>query len=236
MPSIGSIQTDICVESDVSSRLSSPQDHARRGSEHSSQTPSSLWPRPQSSETITVMTHKRKRSVSDEAMRYEEHRPYDYSPSKRPEPQHMANRALHVLGSADRHSTGYYQNGNGVDQNNGHSWPSERPLQPHHAVNGVRSNTSESQLAQVLQRETNAQDAQPRPWDLQASSNGEADHDQYDRETSSGIGMIGPKRKRNFSNRTKTGCMTCRRRKKKCDETHPVCKLTFTPPPRDQWN
>jgi hypothetical protein len=31
------------------------------------------------------------------------------------------------------------------------------------------------------------------------------------------------KRKRNFSNRTKTGCMTCRRRKKKCDETRPEC-------------
>ena len=33
------------------------------------------------------------------------------------------------------------------------------------------------------------------------------------------------KRKRNFSNRTKTGCMTCRKRKKKCDETKPECML-----------
>lgn len=32
------------------------------------------------------------------------------------------------------------------------------------------------------------------------------------------------RRKRVFSNRTKTGCMTCRRRKKKCDEQHPECK------------
>lgn len=32
------------------------------------------------------------------------------------------------------------------------------------------------------------------------------------------------KRKRNFSNRTKTGCMTCRRRKKKCDEAKPECE------------
>ncbi|VUC37475.1 unnamed protein product [Clonostachys rosea] len=31
------------------------------------------------------------------------------------------------------------------------------------------------------------------------------------------------KRKRNFSNRTKTGCMTCRKRKKKCDEQKPQC-------------
>ena len=32
------------------------------------------------------------------------------------------------------------------------------------------------------------------------------------------------KRKRNFSNRTKTGCLTCRKRKKKCDEEKPECK------------
>ncbi|KAI8948329.1 hypothetical protein F4801DRAFT_464499 [Xylaria longipes] len=31
------------------------------------------------------------------------------------------------------------------------------------------------------------------------------------------------KRKRNFSNRTKTGCLTCRKRKKKCDESKPEC-------------
>ncbi|KAK5110768.1 hypothetical protein LTR62_005645 [Meristemomyces frigidus] len=31
------------------------------------------------------------------------------------------------------------------------------------------------------------------------------------------------KRKRNFSNRTKTGCHTCRERKKKCDELKPKC-------------
>ena len=36
------------------------------------------------------------------------------------------------------------------------------------------------------------------------------------------------KRKRNFSNRTKTGCMTCRRRKKKCDETMPECKCSIS--------
>ncbi|PPJ60420.1 hypothetical protein CBER1_11482 [Cercospora berteroae] len=32
------------------------------------------------------------------------------------------------------------------------------------------------------------------------------------------------KRKRNFSNRTKTGCHTCRSRKKKCDENRPHCQ------------
>ena len=37
-------------------------------------------------------------------------------------------------------------------------------------------------------------------------------------------------RKRVFSNRTRTGCMTCRRRKKKCDELHPECKSQLSPP------
>jgi hypothetical protein len=32
------------------------------------------------------------------------------------------------------------------------------------------------------------------------------------------------KRKRQFANRTKTGCGTCRSRKKKCDEAKPECK------------
>lgn len=38
------------------------------------------------------------------------------------------------------------------------------------------------------------------------------------------------KRKRNFSNRTKTGCLTCRRRKKKCDEAKPECMLDQVTP------
>ncbi len=38
------------------------------------------------------------------------------------------------------------------------------------------------------------------------------------------------KRKRNFSNRTKTGCLTCRKRKKKCDEAKPECKSSFSAP------
>jgi hypothetical protein len=32
-----------------------------------------------------------------------------------------------------------------------------------------------------------------------------------------------PKKKRAFSHRTKTGCITCRHRKKKCDEQKPSC-------------
>lgn len=50
------------------------------------------------------------------------------------------------------------------------------------------------------------------------------------------IMLDGKKRKRNFSNRTKTGCLTCRKRKKKCDEQKPECKLPpFAAEPGYPW-
>ena len=41
--------------------------------------------------------------------------------------------------------------------------------------------------------------------------------------TRAGVQVEMKKRKRQFANRTKTGCGTCRRRKKKCDEAKPEC-------------
>ncbi|KAE8825653.1 hypothetical protein PTNB73_08650 [Pyrenophora teres f. teres] len=41
--------------------------------------------------------------------------------------------------------------------------------------------------------------------------------------TRAGVHVELKKRKRQFANRTKTGCGTCRRRKKKCDEAKPDC-------------
>ena len=51
------------------------------------------------------------------------------------------------------------------------------------------------------------------------------------RTTAAGVQVDPKKRKRQFANRTKTGCGTCRRRKKKCDEGKPECMLIapFTP-------
>jgi hypothetical protein len=43
------------------------------------------------------------------------------------------------------------------------------------------------------------------------------------RTTAAGVQVDPKKRKRQFANRTKTGCGTCRRRKKKCDEGKPEC-------------
>ncbi|KAL2421275.1 hypothetical protein ABEF95_007698 [Exophiala dermatitidis] len=186
-------------EAGARGRLSSPQENPRRGSELSSQTPSSIYPHIQSKEAAG---HKRKRSQSEEQERHGEQRSYEYSPSQRPGPQHLANRALHVLVSADQNGGGYYQNGNASNQTT-QTWSSS-------PSNGARPTTAENQLAEALQQETNGQEGQRGSWDTEHSTNC---------ETNTG----GPKRKRNFSNRTKTGCLTCRARKKKCDEQHPTC-------------
>ncbi|GAD97973.1 C6 zinc finger domain protein [Paecilomyces variotii No. 5] len=89
--------------------------------------------------------------------------------------------------------------------------------------------TSDAQLAEALQREAQGQDPAQKGWGaMSRPADSPAEMDQRalsygpDRPQGSAV-QVGPKRKRVFSNRTKTGCMTCRRRKKKCDEQHPAC-------------
>ncbi|OKP01475.1 hypothetical protein PENSUB_7465 [Penicillium subrubescens] len=86
---------------------------------------------------------------------------------------------------------------------------------------------SDAHLADALQRDAQGQEhsrngstdrsVPPAPNVQPASS------PTYVSERGAGAVQVAPKRKRVFSNRTKTGCMTCRRRKKKCDEQHPAC-------------
>lgn len=95
--------------------------------------------------------------------------------------------------------------------------------------------SSDAQLAEALQRETQGSEVSSKSWDtLNRGSEAGGDSDQRSYQTFSQdrpqtAVQVGPKRKRVFSNRTKTGCMTCRRRKKKCDEQHPACKLLESP-------
>ncbi|KAJ5138093.1 Zn(II)2Cys6 transcription factor [Penicillium atrosanguineum] len=79
---------------------------------------------------------------------------------------------------------------------------------------------SDAQLADVLQREAQGQD--PRSLGRPTTSANVQPAPSSAFPERSAI-QVAPKRKRVFSNRTKTGCMTCRRRKKKCDEQHPAC-------------
>ncbi|KAE8445272.1 hypothetical protein EG329_013510 [Mollisiaceae sp. DMI_Dod_QoI] len=81
--------------------------------------------------------------------------------------------------------------------------------------------TSDEQIGEALQRASQSMDAQ-RGYGSPDDDRSANPYGPYsNREMSA---QSDPKkRKRNFSNRTKTGCMTCRRRKKKCDESRPEC-------------
>jgi hypothetical protein len=102
--------------------------------------------------------------------------------------------------------------------------PSQTPQQLH--------STDDRLMTEALTREIQRDPHQPHLHNGYATTNpGEDDrngiqyqggyvHDQNGVQVQSDL----KKRKRNFSNRTKTGCMTCRKRKKKCDEGRPDCK------------
>ena len=90
--------------------------------------------------------------------------------------------------------------------------------------------SSDEHLGEVLQRASQNLDAQQRREYEQTSPPGDdrsvnTSYSAYSTERRDISTQGDPKkRKRNFSNRTKTGCMTCRRRKKKCDEARPECE------------
>lgn len=85
-------------------------------------------------------------------------------------------------------------------------------------------NMPDEQLGEVLQRASRTLDDNQRR-DNASPNDDDTPYTPYDTEKRDVISQSDPKkRKRNFSNRTKTGCMTCRKRKKKCDETRPECK------------
>ena len=110
-------------------------------------------------------------------------------------------------------------------------WYSQQPQEaraPADAQQLTHHLSPEDQLREALQREAQG-------VDNQAAFTGTSPGEDEDRSAAYQGGFapdrmplqMNPdhkKRKRNFSNRTKTGCMTCRRRKKKCDETRPECK------------
>jgi hypothetical protein len=83
---------------------------------------------------------------------------------------------------------------------------------------------SDAHLADALQRDAQGPDHTRNGGNDRSVP--PASSPSYVSERATGAVQVAPKRKRVFSNRTKTGCMTCRRRKKKCDEQHPACEST----------
>lgn len=157
------------------------------------------------------VVHKRKRSPSTSPGSHSPRR-YDYNPPrKEQQPQQMADRALHVMDANPQPP--YYQT---------ISDSVERPSYIHDSPE-----TPEGRLQEAFGQERD----QPA---RHGSSVGHTDQEQPDQLAGDDgqppltPGQTLQKRKRNFSNRTKTGCITCRQRKKKCDEGRPFCKSPIT--------
>ncbi|ETN39018.1 uncharacterized protein HMPREF1541_07060 [Cyphellophora europaea CBS 101466] len=146
----------------------------------------------------TELSQKRKRSVSDDdAGRSPLHANHAINVA----PQHVADRALHML-SVDE-SSPQYPPTNGIHPN-GQPWIHD----------AKRRHTNN-----LPTPDTPSNNTDERRW---ATTNGSL-HAVYPHDPVTPATAQNKPRKRNFSNRTKTGCMTCRRRKKKCDEEKPIC-------------
>ncbi|KIV78505.1 hypothetical protein PV11_10215 [Exophiala sideris] len=209
---------------------------SRPGSESPSYTPDLS---PKLSNSPDMHDRKRKRSSTTEVKGAIEQHPYEHDPSYPSSPQQLADRALRVLGNAGDRGRGHFPlfptvNGHGQDGHgqDGHTWQDQvQPPRPNGHVHDGGSGPYEGQLAEFLQQDTievlqphtNGHSAQNAGINHERHPNGDPTQPQYPQETVSGVVSIGPKRKRVFSNRTKTGCITCRNRKKKCDERKPFC-------------
>lgn len=153
-------------------------------------------------------SNKRKRGQSESPRRESRASP------PRSEPPSSAHRPPSESRDRDRYGTprGHYGDDSREDWNQREERNSSYEG-PYSA--GPISAQSDEQMAEHLRRATSQQD-----------SDGEGYSGQYTPEQRrDGLLQSDPKkRKRNFSNRTKTGCLTCRKRKKKCDEAKPECE------------
>ena len=146
--------------------------------------------------------HKRKRADSEDRKNRSPKR-YDYTPPKSNEhPQHMADRALHVLGNNDHTRPSYYPPAK-VPELPAYSWGHERQ------ENGTRKlqhSTPEGRLAEALQHD-HRRPASQQGYGPEANGATEQDSDGSPDYSMNGgpVLQTGGKRKRNFSNRTKTG-------------------------------
>lgn len=190
--------------------------------------------------------HKRKRSIgSDEGPRKT---PATRSPSShdaRLEP-HVVERRYSSSASPRREHYGWTptaypplleENGEDTPSHSAGPWyaqPSHAPgpsYDDQHSASAVEANHLDTRLAEALQQENQRLDS-TRAASMGGSIDDDDSHAHSNRGSDYGTGtptsavQVDPrKRKRVFSNRTKTGCMTCRRRKKKCDEQKPECAL-----------
>lgn len=111
-------------------------------------------------------------------------------------------------------------------------WHGNNPQSPSQALRVQQvDDPSDTHIGDGLQR--GAQDVRQRNFDTAKHAMEATIRDKnspslstYPREHPRGASQVAPKRKRVFSNRVKTGCITCRKRKKKCGEEQPTCKFS----------
>lgn len=177
----------------------------------------------------TELSHKRKRSGSFEQGRD------DTIQEQTPDatPAGIQSDARNRRGSPQPNYRTYGEDG----RDNEGAWPTQHALrddrngyesQPHSSTSPRDQN--EDQIGETLRRATGQMDHNSDYGNTSPDAEDRSTHI-YDSPYGSehrGDSMLQhdpKKRKRNFSNRTKTGCLTCRKRKKKCDEQKPECKL-----------
>ncbi|KAI1332770.1 hypothetical protein F5Y16DRAFT_125127 [Xylariaceae sp. FL0255] len=173
----------------------------------------------------TEGTHKRKRSVSVEAARE--------TTSTRDQDPHSQAAPRESLETISRDRGDYHQYAEDRRERI-ESWYSQtrearedRSSYDTRDPKGSAPTQADDQAGDSLQRATSHAESR---HDFSATSpDGDEDSRLYnsayspDQSRDPVIQSDPKKRKRNFSNRTKTGCLTCRKRKKKCDETKPEC-------------
>lgn len=171
--------------------------------------------------------HKRKRSGSAELRR--DSRAHERTPEETPSASN--NESREAYGTPQRESRHYSDDQREKDT----AWKSQEPSREERNGYDSQQNSAtsprgqtEEQIGDALRRATSqvdhsdygntSPDAEDRPGGTYGSPYG------TEHRSDSIIQHDPKKRKRNFSNRTKTGCLTCRKRKKKCDEQKPECK------------
>jgi acetyltransferase-like isoleucine patch superfamily enzyme len=182
----------------------------------------------QSSYTEPDGPHKRKRTHSPEPPHSRDGRPDETGPVHRPRTESRDSYGA----PRDREYRPY------ADDSREDSWYSQSQTQRDERSPYEQQNSAKSLNSHGDELMSDSQHGPPgatdTPQGYSPTSPDDGDEPAYygnsfgpDHRRDSAVQSDPKKRKRNFSNRTKTGCLTCRKRKKKCDELKPECECFF---------
>ena len=239
----GSARQSVHRDDEESIRDPQAASHEQDNQPHAKQQNGLQHATPQSStvrqlQNATMSPGKRKRSFTDDEMNSYANSPYDISPPGRSAQSQAPplDDRFHQLPTTERHQMPIMNGVNGTGRQYSSSrsedqedtdvvpGPDLRQEQERIRREDAPVDASDAQMAEALRSETREEVSQ-QDWAARPDEESAEQYAAYgtDRNSQSGGHQASAKRKRVFSNRTKTGCLTCRRRKKKCDENHPFC-------------